>query len=110
MTALQTASMFSLASQVGAGAQIILTAALSLALAALGLLSPAARGALLTTTMVLYVCLSVIAGLSAVYAWGAMERTYQGWHWVCMRVSVYYPGIVMAIFTLLNMVIHHTGK
>ena len=99
----------SLAVQVGSGVQIILTCFVTIGLAALGFLSPAARGALLTTTIVMYVWLALVAGFAAVYVWGAMERTYVGWPSVCARVALYYPGITMGIFTLLNMVIHHTG-
>ncbi len=57
----------------------------------------------------LYVGLAVVAGFSTVYVWGVMERTYNGWPHACFLVSIYYPGIIMAIFTLLNMAIHHTG-
>jgi hypothetical protein len=59
--------------------------------------------------VVLYVVLSSLAGAAAVYVWGCMERSYAGWPSVVLRVATFYPGIVMAIFTLLNMVIHHTG-
>jgi len=62
------------------------------------------------TPAVLFVCLAVLAGLSSVYSWGAMERSYTGWPYVCALVSVFYPGIVMAIFTVLNLIIHHTGR
>jgi transmembrane 9 superfamily protein 2/4 len=95
---------------VGSGAQIICTFVATLGLATLGFLSPAMRGALLTTLLVLFVLLSLVAGLVAVYTWGAMERAYTGWPRVCLLVSVYYPGVVMAIFTLVNLVIYHTGK
>ncbi len=44
-----------LAVQLGSGVQIILTWVVTLLLATLGFLSPAARGALLTTTIILYV-------------------------------------------------------
>ncbi|KAL6762372.1 Endomembrane protein 70-domain-containing protein [Haematococcus lacustris] len=99
-----------LAVQVGSGVQILSTSAVSMLLASLGFLSPAARGALLTTTMVLYVLLALLAGAAAVYCWGAMERSYNGWHSVCGMVAVYYPGIIMGIFTLLNLAIHSTGS
>ena len=95
--------------QVGTGCQIICTSVVTLMLATLGFLSPASRGALLTTTIVLYVWLAVVAGFTSVYMWGVMERTYNGWPAVCASVSVYFPGIVMTIFTILNMAIHHTG-
>jgi len=100
----------SLAVQIGSGVQIICTAFVTILLAALGFLSPAARGALLTTTIVLYVWLALVAGFSSVYVWGAMERTYTGWPTVCWRVALYYPGIVMLIFTVLNIAIHQTGS
>jgi transmembrane 9 superfamily protein 2/4 len=96
--------------QVGSGVQIILTSTVTLLLATMGFLSPASRGALLTTTMVLYVWLAVLAGFAAVYVWGLMERSYNGWPIVCATVAVYFPGIVMAIFTLLNLIIYHTGQ
>lgn len=99
----------SLAVQVGSGVQIISTATVTIALATLGFLSPAARGALVTTTIVMYVWLALVAGFSAVYLWGAMERTYQGWPSICLSVACYYPGILLGIFTLLNLVIRHTG-
>ena len=100
----------SLRPQIGSGVQIILTSTVTLLLATMGFLSPAARGALLTTTIVLYVWLAFVAGFSAVYAWGNMERSYNGWPIVCASVAVFFPGITLAIFTLLNVVIHHTGQ
>ncbi len=45
----------------------------------------------------------------SVYVWGLMERSYNGWPIVCAQVAVFYPGIVLSIFTLLNLVIYHTG-
>ena len=76
----------------------------------MGFLSPASRGALLTTTIILYVWLAVVAGFAAVYAWGLMERSYNGWPIVCASVAVFFPGITLAIFTMLNLVIYHTGE
>lgn len=42
--------------------------------------------------------------------WGLMERSFTNWHKVAGSTSVYFNGIVMAIFTLLNIVIKHTGS
>mmetsp|Transcript_12263 Transcript_12263/g.36002 ORF Transcript_12263/g.36002 Transcript_12263/m.36002 type:complete len:676 (-) Transcript_12263:344-2371(-) len=98
-----------LAVQVGSGVQIVLTSTISMVLATMGFLSPAARGALITTTMVVYVWLAFVAGFVAVYVWGLMERTYNGWPIVCFSVSLYFPGIVLALFTVMNLVIFHTG-
>jgi transmembrane 9 superfamily protein 2/4 len=82
----------------------------TLLLATLGFLSPAARGALLTATIVLFVLLAFISGAAAVALWGVMERSYQGWVGVALHVSLFFPGIVMTIFTILNIALSRTGS
>ncbi|EFJ42043.1 hypothetical protein VOLCADRAFT_77298 [Volvox carteri f. nagariensis] len=99
-----------LAVQVGTGVQILATSLVTLVLAALGFLSPAARGALLTAGMLFFVLLAGVAGFVAVYVWGLMERSFTSWQAVCARVAVYYPGINLLVFTVLNLVIVHTGS
>lgn len=96
--------------QVGSGVQTLLVSLVTLLLATLGFLSPASRGALLTTAIILFVLLSFVAGGSAVALWGVMERTYEGWVGVALHVSLFLPGIVMMIFTVLNIAIKHTGS
>lgn len=96
--------------QVGSGVQTLLVATVTLLLATLGFLSPASRGALLTTAIVLFVLLSFAAGASAVALWGVMERTYEGWVGVALQVSVWLPGLIMLIFTVLNIALKHTGS
>ena len=81
------ASSAALCVHVGSGVQIMAACLVTLVLASLGFLSPASRGALLTTGMVLYVLLSGTAGLSAVWLWGLMERSYEGWMGVCAKAS-----------------------
>jgi hypothetical protein len=51
--------------QVGTGIQILLCTLVTMLFAALGFLSPASRGALLSTLLGLYIILSGIAGYSA---------------------------------------------
>jgi len=97
-------------SQVGSGVQTLLVATVVLLLATLGFLSPASRGALLTTAIVLFVLLAFAAGGSAVALWGVMERTYEGWVGVALQVSVWLPGLIMLIFTVLNIALKHTGS
>ncbi|GBF98960.1 hypothetical protein Rsub_12606 [Raphidocelis subcapitata] len=89
---------------------VILTALVTLVLATLGFLSPASRGALLTAAVMLYVLMSSVAGVVAVALWGQMKRSYEDWSSVTLRVALFYPGVVMAIFTLLNAAIKHTGS
>ncbi|KAI8465394.1 MAG: Endomembrane protein 70-domain-containing protein [Monoraphidium minutum] len=95
---------------VGTGTQVICVGTVTLLLATLGFLSPASRGALLTTTMMIYVFMSLIAGAVAVFLWGQIERSYTGWVGVALHVSVFFPGILMLIFTVLNIFIKHTGS
>jgi transmembrane 9 superfamily protein 2/4 len=99
-----------LAAQVGAGAQVAAVTAVTLLLATLGFLSPASRGALLTTTVVLYVLLAGVAGAAGVLTWGWANRSYEGWAGVALRVALFYPGICWAIFTALEIAIKHTGS
>eukprot|EP00882_Tetradesmus_deserticola_P003503 GHRQ01003706.1.p1 GENE.GHRQ01003706.1~~GHRQ01003706.1.p1 ORF type:complete len:729 (+),score=377.08 GHRQ01003706.1:96-2189(+) len=100
----------SLAVHFGSGVQMLLVSLVTLLLATLGFLSPASRGALLTTTIILFVLLSFVAGGSAVALWGVMVRTYEGWVGVALHVSFFLPGIVMLIFTVLNIALKHTGS
>eukprot|EP00775_Hariotina_reticulata_P011626 gene11626-11770_t len=100
----------SLAVHVGSGVQTLCVSLVTLLLATLGFLSPASRGALLTTTIILFVFLAFVAGVSAVALWGVMERTYEGWVGVALHVSLFLPGIVMMIFTILNIALKHTGS
>ena len=60
-----------------------------------GFLSPASRGALLTALLVMYLLLAVAAGYTAVFIWGMINRSYEGWYNVCWRVSCYFPGITL---------------
>jgi hypothetical protein len=87
-----------------------MVALITLLLATLGFLSPAARGALLTTAIVLFVLMAFVAGGGAVALWGVMERSYEGWVGVALQVSLWLPGIIMLIFTLLNIALKHTGS
>lgn len=81
--------------QVGTGVQILVAGTATLVLAALGFLSPAARGALLTAGIIIFVLLAGLAGFVSCYVWGLMERTFNGWQGVAARVAVYYPAINM---------------
>jgi hypothetical protein len=51
----------------------------------------------------------ILTLLLQVYAWGVMERSYTGWPTVCWRVALFYPGIVIAIFSVMNLAIYQTG-
>lgn len=69
----------SLCVQIGSGVQILASGFITLFFAALGFLSPASRGSLLTAALVMYLLLSVAAGYAAVWLWGLVNRSYEGW-------------------------------
>lgn len=96
--------------QFGSGVQLLCVAFVTLLLATLGFLSPASRGALLTTTIVLYVLLAFLSGAASSILWGVMERSYNGWVGVSLHVAFFVPGIIMGIFTLLNIALAGTGS
>lgn len=73
------ANPLSLCVQIGSGVQILCSGFITLLFAALGFLSPASRGSLLTAALVMYLLLSVGAGYSAVWLWGLTNRSYEGW-------------------------------
>eukprot|EP00798_Chlamydomonas_sp_ICE-L_P015250 gene15250-21332_t len=99
-----------LAVQIGTGVQIISTATVTILLAALGFLSPALRGALISATIFFYVCTAALGGFATVYSWGLMERGYNSWIHPCFSVALFFPSIVISIFTILNIAIHKTGS
>eukprot|EP00891_Asterochloris_glomerata_P002822 jgi/Astpho2/2822/e_gw1.00050.44.1_t len=95
--------------QLGSGVQIITSSFATLLFAALGFLSPAIRGALLTALLVMYLLLAVAAGFASVWLWGIIHRSYEGWYGVAWRVACYFPGLSLLALSFLNVLIHHTG-
>jgi transmembrane 9 superfamily protein 2/4 len=100
----------SLAVHVGSGVQIMASATVTLLFAALGFLSPASRGSLLTAALALYLLMSAAAGFSAVWLWTAATRSTEGWHRVCWRVACFFPGVTVAALTGLNLFLWGTGS
>ena len=78
--------------QVGSGVQIFCTFVVTLCLASAGFLSPASRGALLTSAIILYLLLAITAGYAAVWLWANMTRSLDGWTGVCLKTACYFPG------------------
>lgn len=87
------ASASDLSVQLGTGVQIFCTGLVTLLLAAAGFLSPASRGALLTSAIVLYLLLAITAGYSSVWLWSNMQRTSTGWTSICLKTACYFPGV-----------------
>ncbi|KAJ7540925.1 hypothetical protein O6H91_10G036500 [Diphasiastrum complanatum] len=98
---------------VGDGVQITGMAVVTILFAALGFMSPASRGMLLTGMVLLYLFLGIAAGYVACRLWRTLKGgETQGWRSVAWRVSCFFPGIAFTILTLLNFLLwgsHSTG-
>lgn len=87
---------------VGDGVQITGMAVVTILFSALGFMSPASRGILLTGMIILYLFLGIIAGYSGVRLWRIIKGTTEGWRSVSWSVACFFPGIVFFILTGLN--------
>lgn len=96
--------------QVGSGLQIFLSSSLTLILGALGFLSPAVRGAMLSTLLGMYMLLSMVAGFAAVYLHGVITRSHWAWRGVALRTTAAVPTVLALVFLFLNLIIKHTGS
>lgn len=87
----------------GTGVQIAIMSLITLVLACLGFLSPASRGALMTTALVCYVLLGTPAG----YISARLYKMFGGEKWVSNVLCTAFlcPGIVFVIFFALNLVL-----
>lgn len=92
-----------LAVSVGSGVQIIGMSVVTLILALLGILSPAHRGAILQSMMVLFAFMGVFAG----YVSSRLYKMFNGadWKQTTLLTAFLYPGLFFAIFFILNLFI-----
>ncbi|KAD2113025.1 hypothetical protein E3N88_41815 [Mikania micrantha] len=88
---------------VGDGIQILGMAVVTILFAALGFMSPASRGTLLTGMLFFYMILGILAGYVAVRMWRTIfSGDHKGWVSVCWKVSCFFPGIAFLILFVLN--------
>ncbi|XP_071697372.1 transmembrane 9 superfamily member 12-like [Rutidosis leptorrhynchoides] len=87
---------------IGDGVQITGMALVTIVFAALGFMSPASRGMLLTGMIILYLLLGTGAGYAGVYLWRVIKGTSEGWRSVSWSIACFFPGIVFVILTALN--------
>ncbi|OCK85169.1 hypothetical protein K432DRAFT_388860 [Lepidopterella palustris CBS 459.81] len=93
---------------IGNGAQLFMMAGLTIAFALLGLLSPSARGSLASTMVILYTVFSFVGGYVS-------SRIYKFFHGEAWKRSfaitpVALPGLVFAVFFLLNLFVWARGS
>merc|ERR1719150_2719074 len=88
---------------IGTGVQVFAMSLLTLIFAALGFLSPANRGALMTTLLLLFVFMGIFAGYFS-------ARTYKlfnehDWKKNTLMVALGFPGTCFFLFVFLNTII-----
>ncbi|KAJ0710232.1 putative nonaspanin (TM9SF) [Helianthus annuus] len=98
---------------IGDGVQILGMAVVTIMFAALGFMSPASRGALVTGMLIFYMILGILAGYVAVRMWRTIFcGDHRGWVSVTWKVSCFFPGIAFLILFTLNFLLwgsHSTG-
>ncbi|KXJ23174.1 transmembrane 9 superfamily member 2 [Exaiptasia diaphana] len=92
----------------GSGSQIFIMTFITLVFACLGFLSPANRGALMTCSLVLFVCLGSPGG----YVSARIYKMFGGERWKSNVIlsSFFVPGVVFGIFFILNLVLWVEGS
>lgn len=90
---------------IGDGVQITGMAVVTIVFAALGFMSPASRGMLLTGMIILYLFLGIFAGYVGVRLWRTIKGTSEGWRSVSWLVACFFPGTVFVILTALNFIL-----
>lgn len=98
---------------VGDGVQILGMAVVTILFAALGFMSPASRGTLISGMLFFYLILGIAAGYVAVRLWRTLFcGDHKGWISVSWKVACFFPGISFLILTTLNFLLwgsHSTG-
>jgi transmembrane 9 superfamily protein 2/4 len=96
---------------VGDGVRILGMGVVTILFAALGFMSPASRGALVTGMLCFYLVLGVAAGYTSVRLWKTVRHgDSAGWKSVAWRASFVFPGIGFGVFTVLNCVLWYNGS
>jgi len=92
-----------LVATIGCGAQMLGMAVVTLIFGAMGFLSPAHRGGLLQSTLLLFTFMGVVAGYTA----SRFYKLFQGdkWKEAAWLTALLYPGAVFGIFFFLNLLI-----
>ena len=97
-----------LAAACGTGAQILGTSFLTIVLSAMGMLSPANRGALLMAEILLFVGMGVVAG----YVTARLYKAFKGVRWLLAAAltALGFPGVFLCFFALVNILAAHQGS
>jgi len=92
-----------LAVSVGSGIQILGMSVVTMVFAILGFLSPAHRGGLLQSMMLLFTFMGILGGYSSARLYKLMGG--DDWKMTTLMTAFLYPGIVFMVFFFLNLLI-----
>lgn len=96
---------------VGDGVQLLGMGVVTILFAALGFMSPASRGTLITGMLFFYMILGVAAGYVAVRLWRTICcGDHRGWVSVSWKAACFFPGIAFLILTTLNFLLWGSGS
>ncbi|KAJ3677572.1 hypothetical protein LUZ60_003296 [Juncus effusus] len=90
---------------VGNGVQILGMGLVTIVFAALGFMSPASRGMLLTGMIVLYLFLGIGSGFVGILIWKTLKGNSENWKSVSWSIACFFPGICFLVLTFLNFVL-----
>jgi transmembrane 9 superfamily protein 2/4 len=88
---------------VGTGVQLGLTTLLAIIFSAVGFLSPARRGSLMTATLVFYMLCGSVAG----YCSSRLYKAFRGRQWQTCTVctATLFPGVAFSMFLFFNIIL-----
>jgi len=93
---------------IGTGVQVFAMCLLTLVFAALGFLSPANRGSLMTTLLLLYVFMGIFAGYFSARTYKMFGET--SWQKQTLQTALLFPTINFIVFFILNLFVWHEGS
>jgi len=90
---------------VGSGMQVLGMSVVTLTFSVFGLLSPAHRGSLLQSMMLLFTLMGILAGYTASRFCKIFEGDEGRWKFTTVLTAFFYPGTFFTVFFLLNLCI-----
>jgi transmembrane 9 superfamily protein 2/4 len=93
---------------IGTGTQMCFAVLIFIIFASIGFLSPANRGSIMIGALLLFVLLGCVAG----YVSSKLYKSFKGkkWQMCTILTATLYPGIVFALFFVLNILVWSYGS
>lgn len=92
----------------GTGVQLLFMSVLTILFSAMGFLSPANRGALIMSQLLLYVLMGSLAG----YTTARLYKTFKGksWQQATTTTALFFPGMAFTVFFILDVMAWTQGS